>query len=51
MNSNCPMTKEVQLTDKQVENFCKRGCSVDCKNQLDAYLKKAKRRGEQAEQI
>lgn len=36
----CPMTKDVPLTDKQVEYFCKDGCSVICDELLKEYLKK-----------
>lgn len=38
--SSCPMTKDVPLTDKQVERFCSFGCSVICKEELSKMLER-----------
>lgn len=42
----CPMTNkavvEHGLTDKQVEDFCKKGCSVECPELLKDYVAKRK---------
>lgn len=41
----CPINKYPNLTDKQIENFCKAGCSVECEKLLDEYVKNLKKRG------
>ena len=41
---NCPMNINVPLTDKQVEYFCRQGCSVDCKKLLDIYIERVRKR-------
>jgi hypothetical protein len=38
----CPMKKNINLTEKQIQNFCNKGCSVDCERFLDEYMKKIK---------
>ena len=44
----CPMTNEEAdkngLTEKQVEAFCSKGCSVDCEKFLDEYIKRIQKK-------
>ena len=41
---SCPMNKNLDLTDSEVEKFCKDGCSVICHELLADYLNKRDKR-------
>lgn len=51
MTGLCPILfenkqEEYGLTDKEVEKFCKEGCSVDCDILLKKYVDKLKKKRE-----
>lgn len=52
---SCPATiknqRKYQLTDKQVENFCEKGCSVDCEKLFKEYGEKNLRRRKEKNEI
>jgi len=44
--TNCPMTKDVPLSDAEVKRFCDLGCSVVCGEELKKLLRlKSKMKG------
>lgn len=36
----CPMEQYIDITNQEVERFCKYGCSVICSELLQEYLEK-----------
>lgn len=48
ISTSCPMTDETvekyKLTDKEIKNFCDKGCSVMCKELFIEYVERLKRR-------